>query len=123
MSISVSNNHVLSCHCGSPLQLDVLSLNRKLLGDTSSKRYCLACMADLFECAVEDVISKLDSFKREGCRLFPAQDKGWKGPGVVDPYSTIKILAVWEAEGAYLTLGISNFSDDRLIDNSGVKKE
>jgi hypothetical protein len=30
-------------------------------------------MADLFECAVEDVVNKLDSFKREGCRLFPPQ--------------------------------------------------
>jgi hypothetical protein len=62
-----------SCHCGSTLQIDVLSLNRKLLGDNSKKLYCLPCMADLFECAVEDVVSKLDSFKREGCRLFPAQ--------------------------------------------------
>jgi hypothetical protein len=28
-------------------------------------------MADLFECVVEDVVGKLDAFKREGCRLFP----------------------------------------------------
>ncbi len=75
MSIEDSrdNNHNSSCHCGSPLPLDVLSLNRKLLGDHSQKLFCLACMADLFECAVEDVASKLDSFKREGCRLFPAR--------------------------------------------------
>ena len=71
----VGNNQDSSCYCGSPLQLDVLSLNRKLLGDASSKRYCLACMADLFECAIEDVVSKLDAFKQEGCRLFQA-----KGP-------------------------------------------
>jgi hypothetical protein len=30
-------------------------------------------MADLFECALEDVVSKLDAFKLEGCRLFPAK--------------------------------------------------
>jgi hypothetical protein len=65
------NNESLSCHCGSPLQLDLLSLNRKLLGDQSKKLYCLSCMADLFECAVEDIVNKLDAFKREGCRLFP----------------------------------------------------
>ena len=70
---SVSNNQNSSCHCGSPLQLDVLSLNRKLLGEHSQKQYCLACMADLFECAAEDVVNKLDAFKQEGCRLFPAQ--------------------------------------------------
>lgn len=62
-----------SCRCGSLLQLDVLSLNRKLLGANSKKLYCLTCMADLFECAVEDVVGKLDAFKLEGCRLFPAR--------------------------------------------------
>jgi hypothetical protein len=61
--------------CGSPLQLDVLSLNRKLLGEHSKKLHCLTCMADLFECAVEDVVGKLGVFKREGCRL-PLPGKG-----------------------------------------------
>jgi hypothetical protein len=68
-----NNNQASSCYCGSPLQLDVLSLNRKLLGDNSNKLYCVPCMANLFECTVEDVVSKLDAFKLEGCRLFPAQ--------------------------------------------------
>jgi hypothetical protein len=67
------NNQSSYCRCGSPLPVDVLSLNRKLLGDASSKQYCLPCIAVLFECTVEDVVSKLDSFKREGCRLFPPQ--------------------------------------------------
>jgi hypothetical protein len=70
---ATNSNQSLPCHCGSPLALDILSLNRKLLGDHSNKLYCLPCMADLFECAVEDVVSKLDTFKREGCRLFPPQ--------------------------------------------------
>jgi hypothetical protein len=74
MGESIDNNQHSSCRCGLPLQLDVLSLNRKLLGDHPQKLYCLACMADLFECAVEDVVSKLDAFKREGCRLFPARE-------------------------------------------------
>ena len=73
MGDSIEGNQSLSCLCGSPLQLDVLSLNRKLLGEDSRKLYCLTCMADLFECAVEDVVSKLDAFKQEGCRLFPAR--------------------------------------------------
>jgi hypothetical protein len=71
VNVSVVNNQISSCPCGSPLQLDVLSLNRKLFGDHSQKLYCLRCMADLFECTVEDVVSKLDAFKQEGCRLFP----------------------------------------------------
>jgi len=72
VNITETTNQSLSC-CGSPLPLDVLSLNRKLWGDQAKKLYCLACMADLFECAVEDVVNKLDAFKREGCRLFPAR--------------------------------------------------
>ena len=73
MGDSIDSNQSSSCLCGSSLQLDVLSLNRKLLGAESSKLYCLPCLAELFECAVSDVVSKLDSFKREGCRLFPPQ--------------------------------------------------
>jgi len=69
----IDSNQSLSCRCGSLLQLDGLSLNRKLLGDQSKKLYCLTCMADLFECAVEDVVIKLDAFQREGCRLFPSK--------------------------------------------------
>ena len=69
----MGNNQSPSCRCGSPLPFDVLSLNRKLLSADAKKLYCLACMADLFECAVSDVVSKLDAFKREGCRLFPPQ--------------------------------------------------
>jgi hypothetical protein len=73
VEISLDNNQDSFCRCGSSLQLDVLSLNRKLLGDQSKKLYCLSCLADLFESTVEDVVCKLDAFKREGCRLFPAQ--------------------------------------------------
>jgi hypothetical protein len=72
VQVSEGNNQVWPCHCGSSLQLDVLSLNRKLFGSDSKNLYCLFCMADLFECAVEDVVNKLDTFKREGCRLFPS---------------------------------------------------
>jgi len=64
-------NQRLSCCCGTPLPLDVQSLNHKLLGSNSKKLYCLSCLTNLFECAVDDVASKLDAFKREGCRLFP----------------------------------------------------
>jgi len=70
---SIDINQRASCRCGSPLQLDVLSLNHKLLGSDSKSLYCLPCLADLFECAVEDVVGKLDTFKREGCRLFPVK--------------------------------------------------
>jgi hypothetical protein len=69
----INNNQNSSCRCGSPLQLEVLSLNRKLLGDQAKKLYCLPCMAGIFECSVEDVVNKLDAFKREGCRLFPVR--------------------------------------------------
>jgi hypothetical protein len=71
VDVCKSEDQSSSCRCGSSLQLDILSLNRKLLGADAKKLYCLACMADLFECAVDDVVSKLDSFKLEGCRLFP----------------------------------------------------
>ena len=73
VDVSTEINQIYSCPCGELLALDVLSMNHKLLGDHSNKVYCFECMADLFECAVDDVVRKLYAFKREGCRLFPAQ--------------------------------------------------
>jgi hypothetical protein len=73
VNVRSDNNYCSSCLCGSPLQLDVLSLNRKLFREESKKLYCLACMADIFECTVEDVVNKFEAFKREGCRRFSSQ--------------------------------------------------
>jgi hypothetical protein len=55
---TITINQSSPCHCGSPLHLDVLSLNRKLLGDASSKQYCLDCMPGLSTATSEFVLNQ-----------------------------------------------------------------
>jgi len=55
---ATNSNQSSSCNCGSRLQLDVLSLNRKFLGDASSKRYCLSCMPGVSTATPEFVLNQ-----------------------------------------------------------------
>lgn len=58
MGDSIDSKQSLSCPCGSPLQLDVLSLNRKLFDDHSQKPYYLACMAGVSTATSEFVLNQ-----------------------------------------------------------------
>lgn len=57
-------------NCGAIIDKDTIALNKKLL-DVSLKEYeCLNCLADKFDCTVEDLVIKIEEFKEEGCTLF-----------------------------------------------------
>ena len=57
-------------NCGAIIDKDTIALNKKLL-DVSLKEYeCLDCLADKFDCTVEDLLIKIEEFKEEGCTLF-----------------------------------------------------
>lgn len=57
-------------NCGAIIDKDTIALNKKLL-DVSLKEYeCLDCLADKFDCTVEDLVIKIEEFKEEGCTLF-----------------------------------------------------
>lgn len=57
-------------NCGAIIDKDTVALNKKLL-DVSLKEYeCLDCLADKFDCTVEDLLIKIEEFKEEGCTLF-----------------------------------------------------
>ena len=57
-------------NCGAIIDKDTIALNKKLL-DSSLKEYeCLDCLADKFDCTVEDLLIKIEEFKEEGCTLF-----------------------------------------------------
>ncbi|MBR1677449.1 MAG: hypothetical protein IJ706_09095 [Clostridia bacterium] len=57
-------------NCGAIIDKDTIALNKKLL-DVSLKEYeCLYCLADKFDCTVEDLLIKIEEFKEEGCTLF-----------------------------------------------------
>lgn len=57
--------------CGkSPIDKDVVALNKKLRGEQVDKFYCLPCFAESLECSEEELLEKIDEFKAEGCKLF-----------------------------------------------------
>lgn len=57
--------------CGkAQLDKDTISINKKLLGKSIRKYYCMDCLADYLGCTVEDLVDKIEEFKEEGCELF-----------------------------------------------------
>lgn len=57
--------------CGKKnLNKDTIGINKKLLGVNIQNFYCLDCLAEYYECTVDDLIEKIEEFKEEGCSLF-----------------------------------------------------
>lgn len=57
-------------YCGALLEKDWVALNKKLLNPNVDKYVCLSCLADDFDCSVEDLKIKIEEFKENGCTLF-----------------------------------------------------
>ena len=55
-----------------PLSKNEVGLNKKILEtDKKIKRYmCIHCLSSFLECSEEDLIEKIEEFKKEGCKLF-----------------------------------------------------
>ncbi|MBO6272671.1 hypothetical protein J6O48_07805 [bacterium] len=49
---------------------DTIGINKKLLGESIDKFYCIDCLASYFDCDVQDIYDKIEEFKEEGCKLF-----------------------------------------------------
>lgn len=57
--------------CGKvALGKDEVGICYKLLGESTENFYCLDCLADNLSVSVEDIQSKIEEFKAEGCKLF-----------------------------------------------------
>ena len=56
--------------CGSTLKKDWIALNQKLIHRDLKEFMCLKCLAEDFNCTVEDLQNKIEQFKEEGCTLF-----------------------------------------------------
>lgn len=62
----------ISCvACGKEsLDKNTVGINKKLLGKSIRKYYCLDCLADYLGCTVDDLLEKIEEFKEQGCTLF-----------------------------------------------------
>lgn len=57
--------------CGSmKLSIDVIGINKKLLGSNINYIYCIDCLANYLEVTVEELLEKIEEFKEEGCIFF-----------------------------------------------------
>lgn len=56
--------------CGTSLNKNELGLNKKLIGVTSDKSFCIECLSAYLDTTVEDLLEKIEDFKNEGCTLF-----------------------------------------------------
>lgn len=56
--------------CGRPVSKDEVALNKKLIDPKAKEFLCLSCMSEMFGCSTEDLETKIDEFKEQGCTLF-----------------------------------------------------
>lgn len=61
---------IICKYCGKKLNKDWIALNRKLISKELKEFMCLNCLADDFDCEIEDLKIKIEEFKEEGCTLF-----------------------------------------------------
>lgn len=56
--------------CEEELNKVAVALNKKLLGRNIKRFYCLYCLANYLEVTVEELLTKVEEFKEQGCKLF-----------------------------------------------------
>ncbi len=52
------------------LSKNEIGLTKKLLGKDPKRFYCFDCLAEYLEVTTEELLSKVEEFKAEGCVLF-----------------------------------------------------
>lgn len=62
---------IICIACGKEItEKDTIGINKKLLGKTVKKFYCMSCLAEYLGTTIEDLNEKIEEFKEEGCKLF-----------------------------------------------------
>lgn len=57
-------------YCGAVLKKDWVALNKKLISPDLKEFACISCLADDFDCEIDDLETKIEEFKEQGCTLF-----------------------------------------------------
>ena len=66
----MSRKKVECVDCGRQLVKDEIALNKKLISLDLEEFRCLECLSVSFGCEVEDLRTKIEEFKEQGCTLF-----------------------------------------------------
>jgi len=64
-------NKPVKCYlCETSLDKIAIGLNKKLLGRKIIRFYCLNCLAEYLEVTPNELLTKAEEFKVQGCKLF-----------------------------------------------------
>ena len=66
----MGKNGQVCVDCNRKLTKDEISLNRKLISPELIDFRCLECLSISFGCEVDDLKTKIEEFKEQGCTLF-----------------------------------------------------
>ena len=58
------------CLCESKLDKNATGLNKKLLGKSLSRFFCIDCLAAHLDVSPEDLYVKINEYKDQGCTIF-----------------------------------------------------
>lgn len=58
------------CLCESKLDKDSIGLNKKLLGKSLSRFFCIDCLAAHLDVSPEDLYVRINELKDQGCTIF-----------------------------------------------------
>ena len=58
------------CRCDKPVSVNVIGLNKRLLGRHIDRFMCLDCLAAFFHTTPDALQAKIDAFRDDGCSLF-----------------------------------------------------
>ena len=59
------------CNCKkAPLSKDEIGITKKLVDKKAIRFYCLPCLAEAIGTTADELQTKIDEFKAEGCDLF-----------------------------------------------------
>lgn len=56
--------------CSEKLSKDETGLSRKMLGSDITEFYCVGCLAQYLDCDRDDLVTKIQEFKEQGCAQF-----------------------------------------------------
>lgn len=61
----------IKCHiCEVEIDKNTIGLNKKFYGRQVVKFFCLNCLSEHLDISVEDLLTKVEEFKIQGCTLF-----------------------------------------------------
>lgn len=56
--------------CEAEIDKNTIGLNKKFHGRQVKKFFCLDCLSEHLDICVEDLLTKVEEFKNQGCTLF-----------------------------------------------------